>query len=71
VAESNLGFGKSIRTAPADDDLLICVGCATDESEGCIKQTNGVSEFQKFDGKSKANACRGFINANAAAHRVT
>ena len=42
-----------------------------DESEGCAKQTNGVSEFQKFDGKSKANACRDFINANAAALRVT
>jgi hypothetical protein len=31
------------------------------------QQTHCVAEFQKFDGKSKADACKGIINNNAAA----
>jgi hypothetical protein len=31
------------------------------------QQTHCVAKFQKFDGKSKADACKGIINADAAA----
>jgi hypothetical protein len=31
------------------------------------QQAHCVAEFQKFDGKSKADTCKGIINPNAAA----